>query len=187
MIAAALGRAFAPGVTAPAEKRARVAAVLRDELFTPIGMTSAQPEFDATGNFIGSALVYASARDWARFGLLYLRDGVWDGRRILPEGWVDFARTKTPADNSDIYGAGFWVTPATGTGKPYAAFSQKGPRDLFLAQGHEGQVVVLVPSKDLIVVRLGKFDDRVGWSALGEWVDEIVALFPDLRQSAAGQ
>src|SRR5207302_9157881 len=100
LIAAALGRAFAPGVTAPAERRARVAAVLHDELFAPIGMTSAQPEFDSTGNFIGSALVYATARDWARFGLLYLRDGVWDGKRILPEGWVDFARTKTPADNS---------------------------------------------------------------------------------------
>jgi CubicO group peptidase (beta-lactamase class C family) len=124
--------------------------------------------------------VYATARDWARFGLLYLRDGVWNGQRILPAGWVDFARTKNPAENSDIYGAGFWVTPASGTGKPYPAFSQKGPRDLFLAQGHEGQVVVIVPSKDLIVVRLGKFDDRVGFQALGAWVDDIVALFPNL-------
>jgi CubicO group peptidase (beta-lactamase class C family) len=143
-------------------------------------MTTAQPEFDAKGTFIGSALVYATARDWARFGLLYMRDGVWNGRRILPPGWVDFARTRNPAANSDIYGAGFWVTPATGPGKPYPAFSQKGPRDLFMAHGHEGQVIAIVPSKDLIVVRLGKLDDRIGFRALGEWVDNVVALFPDL-------
>jgi CubicO group peptidase (beta-lactamase class C family) len=177
LIADALGRVFAPGGS-PAERRARVAAVLRDELFDPIGMRSAQPEFDAAGTFIGSALVYATARDWARFGLLYLRDGVWDGRRILPEGWVDFARTKTPVDDCNIYGAGWWVTP-DGPGKPYRAFAPNGPRDLFLANGHEGQVVIVVPSKDLVVVRLGLLDDRVGWPALGDWAEGVVALFPD--------
>jgi CubicO group peptidase (beta-lactamase class C family) len=154
---------------------------MRAELFAPLGMRSAQPEFDAKGTFIGSALVYATARDWARLGLLYLRDGVWDGKRILPEGWVDFARTKTPADNCDVYGAGFWITPASGIGKPLPSLSQKGPRDQFRAQGHEGQIIAIVPSKDLIVVRLGKFeDDRVGFPALGEWLDQVVALFPDL-------
>jgi CubicO group peptidase (beta-lactamase class C family) len=177
LIAAALGRVLAPGA-APAELRARMVAVLRDELFAPIGMTSAQPEFDSTGNFIGSALVYATARDWARFGLLYLRDGVWDGKRILPEGWVDFARTKTPVEDCDIYGAGFWVTPATGSGKPYHAMAPNGPLDLFLAQGHEGQLVIIVPSKDLVLVRLGLLDDRIGWGALGEWVEQVVTLFP---------
>ncbi len=176
LIADALGRAFAPGAS-PLERRARVAAALRDEL---IGMRSAQPEFDAAGTFIGSALVYATARDWARFGLLYLRDGVWDGRRILPEGWVDFARTKTPVDDCNIYGAGFWVTPNE-PGKPFHAFVSDGPRDLFLANGHEGQVVVIVPSKDLVVVRLGLFDDRVGWRSFGEWMGQIIALFPDTR------
>jgi len=182
LIADALTRAFAPNAP-PAERRARVARELRDELFAPIGMTSAQPEFDSTGMFLGSALVYATARDWARFGLLYLRDGVWDGRRVLPEGWVDFARTKTPAENSDVYGAGFWVTPAAGRGKPYLAFAPDGPRDIFLAQGHEGQVVVVVPSKDLVLVRLGLFDDFVGWGPLGEWAVGIINLFPDLQQN----
>ena len=142
-------------------------------------MTSAQPEFDSTGTFIGSALVYATARDWARFGLLYLRDGVWQGRRILPEGWVDFARSKTPVEDCDVYGAGFWVTPSNGLGKPYHALSASGPRDLFLAQGHEGQIVVIVPSRDLVLVRLGLLDDRNGWHALGEWLGKVVALFPD--------
>lgn len=176
LITDALTRVLAPNAP-PAERRARVAGELRDELFGPLGMTSAQPEFDSTGLFLGSALVYATARDWARFGLLYLRDGVWEGRRILPEGWVDFARTKTPAENSDVYGAGFWVTPAVGRGKPQAAFAPNGPRDIFLAQGHEGQIVVVVPSKDLVLVRLGLFDDFVGWSPLGEWAVGIINLF----------
>jgi CubicO group peptidase (beta-lactamase class C family) len=178
LISDALTRTLAPNAS-PAERRTRMTRELRDELFAPIGMTSAQPEFDRTGLFLGSALVYATARDWARFGLLYLRDGVWEGRRILPEGWVDFARTKTPAADSDVYGAGFWVTPAVGRGKPYLAFAPDGPRDLFLAQGHEGQVVVIVPSKDLVLVRLGLFNDFVGWGPLGEWAVGLINLFPD--------
>ncbi|HEY2745946.1 MAG TPA: serine hydrolase, partial [Polyangia bacterium] len=91
----ALGRVFAPGAGAD-ERCARVADVLAKELFGPLGMTSALPEFDAAGTFMGGSLVYATARDYARFGLLYLRDGVWDGTRILPEGWVDFARSRGP-------------------------------------------------------------------------------------------
>jgi CubicO group peptidase (beta-lactamase class C family) len=178
LVADALGRVFAPD-GAPTERRSRVAAVLKDELFGPLGMRSAQAEFDATGTFVGSAFAYATARDYARFGLLYLRDGVWNGRRILPEGWVDFARTKTPANNCDIYGAGFWVTPSSGSGKPFRALTPNGPRDLFAAQGHEGQVIVMVPSKDWMLVRLGLFDDRVGFRALGDWIQTLVALFPD--------
>jgi CubicO group peptidase (beta-lactamase class C family) len=179
LIAEALGRVLAPGES-PLARRSRLAAVLKDELFGPIGMTSAQPEFDFTGTFVGSALVYASARDWARFGLLYLRDGVWQTRRILPEGWVDFARTKTPVQDCDVYGAGWWITPAVGPGKPYPALTPHGPRDLFVAQGHEGQVIVVVPSKDLVLVRLGLFDDRTGWGPLGQWIESVVALFPDV-------
>ncbi len=71
------------------------------------------------GLYYGSALIYASARDFAKFGLLYLRDGMWDGQRVLPEGWVDFARTAGKSENADIYGAGWWVTPAEGDGRPY--------------------------------------------------------------------
>jgi CubicO group peptidase (beta-lactamase class C family) len=180
LIADALGRVFAPGAE-PIERRARMAQAMKDELFGPIGMTSAQPEFDSKGTFIGSAMVYATARDWARFGLLYLRDGVWEGRRILPSGWVDFARTKTPAEDCNVYGAGFWITPSDGVGKPYHGLVPNGPRDLFMAQGHEGQVVVIVPSKDLVVVRLGLFDDRKGFRPLGRWLGEVVSLFPDVQ------
>jgi CubicO group peptidase (beta-lactamase class C family) len=179
LIADALARVFAPGATG-AEPRFRMSAVMKAELFTPIGMTSAQPEFDAAGNFIGSAFVYATARDWARFGLLYLRDGMWQDKRILPEHWVDFARTRTPVDDCDVYGAGFWITPPAGRGKPDRALAPDGPRDLFLAQGHEGQLVVIVPSKDLVLVRLGHLADLSGWEPLGEWVERVVKLFPDL-------
>jgi CubicO group peptidase (beta-lactamase class C family) len=178
LIADALGRVFAPNGSA-ADRRAKVAAVLHDDLFAPIGMTTAKPQFDSTGTFVGSALVYATARDWARFGLLYLRDGMWGERRILPRGWVDFARSKTTAEDCDIYGAGWWVSPEVGRGKPYTTLAPNGPRDLFRAQGFQGQLVAVVPSKDLVVVRLGHFDDRVGWRALSDWLERIVNSFPD--------
>jgi CubicO group peptidase (beta-lactamase class C family) len=178
LIADALGRLLSPDADATT-RRARMAEVMKEELFGPLGMTSAQPQFDKAGTFIGSAFVYATARDWARFGLLYLRDGVWKDRRILPEGWVDFARSKTTADDCNVYGAGWWITPPAGSGKPYRALVQSGPRDIFMAQGHEGQLIVVVPSKDLVLVRLGHFDDKKGFGALGEWVGGVVALFPD--------
>ena len=85
-----------------------------ERLFEPIGMTSARPRFDAAGTFIGSACVFATARDFLRFGLLYLRDGVWQGERLLPEGWVDHARSVTPASDGQ-YGAHWWVD-RVGTG-----------------------------------------------------------------------
>ena len=108
------------------------------------------------GLYYGSALIYASARDFAKFGLLYLRDGMWDGQRVLPEGWVDFARTAGKSENADIYGAGWWVTPAEGDGRPYKSRIDTGPqRDAFSAEGFEGQFTLIVPSKDLIIVRLG--------------------------------
>ena len=176
----ALGRVFAPGAGAD-ERRARVAEVLAKELFGPLGMTSALPEFDAAGTFMGGSLVYATARDYARFGLLYLRDGMWDGRRILPAGWVDFARTRGPAANGSTYGAGFWITPPVGDPTRVHALTPDGPADLFTAQGHEGQLITIVPSKDLVVVRLGHLDDTHGWHALGQWMQALVAAFPDVH------
>jgi CubicO group peptidase (beta-lactamase class C family) len=170
LIADALCRVYAPGAS-PADRRRRMAQVMTDRLFRPLGMTSAQPEFDATGTFIGSAFVYATARDFARFGLLYLRDGVWEGRRLLPEGWVDFARTRTTAKKGENYGGGWWL--AAPGGKP-----SHGASDAFRAQGHEGQLIVVVPSKDLVVVRLGLLESLAGWQALGDWMQRLVALFP---------
>jgi CubicO group peptidase (beta-lactamase class C family) len=114
---------------------------MQSELFEPLGMRSADPKFDAAGNFIGSSHCYASSRDFARFGLLYLRDGVWDGRRVLPEGWVDY--TRSPGTQSDgLYGAHFWTIP--------------GSLGLFCCHGMGGQRVLISPKLDLVIVRQGK-------------------------------
>ena len=134
------------------------------ELFGPLGMTSAQPKFDAAGTFIGSSFCYCTARDFARFGLLYLRGGIWDGQRILPEGWVDYARAPTPVPETERlgYGAHWWLGMA-------------GPGS-FSANGYEGQYTVLVPELDLILVRNGKtpLDQK---DAVMDWLGEVADCF----------
>ena len=114
--------------------------LLREELFGALGMRSAEARFDAAGTFIGSSFVFATARDFARFGLLYLRGGRFGERRVLPRGWVDHARTPTPGSGG-LYGAHFWLQP-DGLGT-------------FCACGFRGQRIVLVPALDLVLVRLG--------------------------------
>ena len=116
------------------------------EIFNKIGISSMIIETDAAGNFVGSSYGYASARDWARFGLLYYNDGVWKGDTILPKGWVGY--TRTPADASKgEYGAQFW--PNKSKKLPDA------PDDLFSCNGHRGQRIFIIPSRNLVVVRLG--------------------------------
>lgn len=134
------------------------------ELFDPIGMTSAQPKFDPAGTFIGSSFCYCTARDFARFGLLYLRGGVWDDRRILPEGWVDYARTPTPVPETERlgYGAHWWLGMA-------------GPGS-FSANGYEGQYTVLVPELDLILVRNGKSPNEQK-DAVQDWIAQVADCF----------
>ena len=117
---------------------------LSAELFDPIGMTSADPQFDESGTWVASSYVDATARDFARFGLLALRGGTWDGRTIVERSWVDTARTpiKLPTNHADRYGSHWWVhDDGLGT---------------FSAHGYEGQRVTCVPARDLVLVRLGK-------------------------------
>jgi CubicO group peptidase (beta-lactamase class C family) len=117
------------------------------ELFDRIGARHVVLETDAWGNFIMTGFDYVSARDWARFGLLHLRDGVWDGKRVLPEGWVKFVSTPAPADPSRGYGGLFWLNRGG---------AWKGvPEDAYMASGHMGQYTMIVPSRDLVVVRMG--------------------------------
>ena len=141
------------------------AAFMHERLFAPLGMTSATPKFDAAGTFIGSSYCFCTARDFARFGLLYLRDGVWEGRRILPPGWVDYARTPTfqqPGVTDGRYGAQWWLDIG-------------GPGS-FSANGYDGQYIVIVPDLDLVVVRNGAtpLDHK---DALRTWMGEMVAAF----------
>jgi CubicO group peptidase (beta-lactamase class C family) len=129
-------------------------------LFGPIGVGSATPKYDTAGTFVGSSYVYATAQDFARFGLLYLRDGCWDGRRILPEGWVDHARTWRSTDTDGTgYGSHWWVWP--------------GDRGVFAAQGFESQRIVIVPDRDAIIVRLGKTPADLGPN-VDTWITGII-------------
>lgn len=145
-------------------------------LFDRIGMRSAQLEVDPSGHFVGSSFSYATARDWARFGLLYLRDGVWAGERILPEGWVDYTRRPTPAAPLGEYGAHFWLN-AGNPHKPARRMHPDLPRDVFFARGFEEQSISVVPSRELVVVRLGQTADRSAWD-LGGFLNGILAALP---------
>ena len=150
-------------------------AFIHAELFDPLGMRSAVPEFDAAGTFLGGAFVWANARDWARFGLLFLRDGVWDGARVLPAGWVDYVRTPAPASNNGVYGAQLWLNlePKENQFKPLPG----GPASAISVNGNNGQMVVIVPTHDLVVVRLGEMQASTWPSVTGD-VAAIVAAFP---------
>ena len=179
LIAAALGRAVSRRSLGDPTGREGLRNFMYDRLFRPIGMTSAAAEFDIAGNFYASSLVHATAQDWTRFGLLHLRDGVWDGQRILPEGYVDFLRTPTTTPGAEKYGAHWWLSLPNGKG-----LLKKGPYDSFEAQGHEGQVVVVIPSKDLVIVRLGLMTDSGAWEALGAWLQPIADAFPSVSGAA---
>ncbi len=149
------------------------------ELFEPLGFEHATLEYDSTGVPLGTIHLWASARDWARFGLLYLRDGVTEnGRRILPEGWVDYSAKLTPqsVDEHDFeYGAGFW-TVRGGSPAARARIAAGMPSDSFMANGAQGQYTIVIPSKDLVIVRIGwaytPNDDLV---AVERLVREVIA------------
>lgn len=121
--------------------QAQMLGFMKRELFDRLGMRTADPRFDDAGNFIGSSHCYCSPRDFARFGYLYLRDGIWNGQRILPEGWVDYSRTPSP-QSEGIYGAHFWVIP--------------GSLGIFYCSGMGGQRILISPRLDLVIVRSGK-------------------------------
>ena len=124
-------------------------------LFGPLGMRDVTLEFDQVGTLMGANAVFASARDLARFGLLYLHDGVADGRRILPPGWV--AMSTAPTSGAG-YGAGFWLntTQRRMPNWPLDWGLPDVPTDAFFARGHLGQYIVMVPSHDLVIVRMGQ-------------------------------
>jgi CubicO group peptidase (beta-lactamase class C family) len=143
-------------------------AFLRDRLFHPTGMSSAIPKFDTAGTFVGSSYVYATARDFARFGQLALDDGMVGDERILPEGWIDVARTQIAFDETDDggfgYGRHWWLWP-------------EFPGSM-ACHGYEGQYTLVVPARDLVVVHLGKVP-VLSRPVVRSAIASIVAAFDD--------
>jgi CubicO group peptidase (beta-lactamase class C family) len=133
---------------------------IRSRLFTPLGIRNACFEPDMSGTPVGSSYLYVTARDYARFGQMYLDDGCVAGTRILPEGWVDYS--VTPASDSEGgYGAFFWLNQNKSC--------PDVPEDMFSCQGHDGQEIYIIPSQDLVVVVLGyspKPDRVIDFNAL---------------------
>lgn len=139
--------------------KATALAFPRKELFNPLGMQSAVLELDQTDTFAAGSYLYASARDWARIGQFLLQDGVWDGTRLVSEDFMKMMRTANSTSNGVYTQMQTWLT---GPGEePNASFG--APADTFWLQGHDGQTVAIVPSRDLVVVRMGLTPSRLGY------------------------
>lgn len=120
------------------------------DLLDKIGMNSALVEVDMAGNFVGSSYGWATTRDWAKFGLLYLHKGNWNGEQLFEESWAKYVSTPTNTSNGN-YGAQFWLN--SGGRFPNA------PKDMYYASGFQGQMVAIFPSHDLVIVRMGLKED----------------------------
>lgn len=133
------------------------------KLFDRIGMHSMVMEPDASGTFVGSSYTFAIPLDWARFGLLYLQDGVWENERILPPGWVAYSTAPTAAAPIGQYGAHFWLN-AGASGNPAIRKWPHAPRDAYAALGYQEQQVIVIPSREIVLVRFGATADGRDWN-----------------------
>lgn len=154
-----------------------------EELFDKIGMHSLVMEVDESGTFVGSSYAFATARDYARFGLLYYQDGMWNGERILPEGWVTFSTTPSQSSQGR-YGAKFWLNAGGNQKHPSGYNFPSLPRDTYAAIGLGGQYILVIPSKKLIVVRLAHEIDELrrdgdqNMLGMDTFVRNIIATLP---------
>jgi CubicO group peptidase (beta-lactamase class C family) len=138
---------------------------VHDRLFEPLGITSAVMEPDPAGTLIGSSFMLATAREWAKLGQLYVDDGVWEGVRIFPPAWRSYVTRHTPESGGRAYGAGFWLTSPDGESGWNGV-----PLDAFYMDGFQGQVVMMIPSEELVLVRLGASPIGTGIGALAAGV-----------------
>jgi CubicO group peptidase (beta-lactamase class C family) len=145
-------------------------------LFDRIGIRRQVLETDPYGNFLLTGYDYGTARNWGRLGMLYLQDGIWQGQRVLPEGWAKFVSTPAPAWKKQNYGGFFWVN---GDG------AWNLPKTAYLANGAGGQKTFIIPSHNLVVVRMGHFrGDRAGMKALNLALGELIASVPPAQRAA---
>jgi CubicO group peptidase (beta-lactamase class C family) len=152
-----------------------------DRLFAQLGMSSALIEADARGNLVGSSYMFASTHDWARFGQFLLQDGVWQGKRMLPAGFVEAMRQPAPASGGQ-YGQGqVWRHGPQGATPPgqNPDLPFKLPEDTFWMLGHDGQSIAIVPSKGLVLVRLGLTPERLRYQPQALLAAVIEALEPE--------
>ena len=151
-----------------------------EALFGPIGMQRAVLELDPSGTFVASSFGWATPRDWARLGELFRKDGVWDGKRILPEGWVRASLRPAPKSPQGRYGLHWWLNRGQredGSDRPM----QQLPRDLFFASGFEQQVLAVIPSKKLVAVRLGCTHSSRSWSD-AKFIESLCAVVDPTRK-----
>lgn len=128
-------------------------------LFYKIGMYNTLLEPDCSGTYVGSSYINATARDYARFGLLYLNNGIWNGERILPEDWVKKTTTAPAAIKTKKYGYQFWLNGIDANNSSQRIYPN-APADMFICDGYAGQEIYIIPSKKLVVVRLGLTLDK---------------------------
>ena len=153
-----------------------------EALFKPLGMRHTLASTDRFGDFIFSSQVYTNARDLARFGLLYLQNGRWQGKQLISEQWIDFVRTPAPASavRGHDYGGQWWLVPDDRKGEV--------PGDAYSTAGNRGQYVIIAPSHDLVIVRRGLDFGKQGfdrWALLREVVKAVPSRLPDRRTAAS--
>jgi CubicO group peptidase (beta-lactamase class C family) len=166
-------RVQAPGAHADARRRA-VAEFVASGVSGPLGARGVSPEKDAAGSMIGGCMIWATARDWGKFGEMLRHKGSVNGAQLVPRGWIEFMTTPSP--RSPDYGAMTWLNRPSG-GKRNELFAAQGPKDAFALVGHLGQYVIVSPSQQLTIVRLGKTDGK-DRPALVKELAKIAALYP---------
>jgi CubicO group peptidase (beta-lactamase class C family) len=166
-------RVLAPQGNAAARQRT-MDEFLHARLAVPLKMPSLTGEYDAAGTLMGGSMLWATARDWARFGEFLRHKGSVSGVQVVPRGWVEFMTRPSP--RAPDYGAMTWLNRPSETDRD-VLFAEQGPGSLFAAVGHLGQYVIVSPSQKLVVVRLGKTDEE-DRAALVDALAEIVKLYP---------
>ena len=159
----------------PEARRKAVADYLDARLFTPLGMSSAVPEFDRAGTLIGGSLIHANARDWAKFGEMLRNKGSVKGEQLVPRAWVE--EMVEPSPTAPHYGLQTWLNRPLPEGEQHPLFPSRAPHSAFAAIGHMGQYVFVSPSQTLTVVRLGHSNAEERRAMLQQLAD-VIELYP---------
>jgi CubicO group peptidase (beta-lactamase class C family) len=166
-------RVLAPGGS-PDARRQAMAQFFASRLAGPLNAPSFTPEYDAAGTMIGGSMIWASARDWGKFGEMLRHKGSVNGAQLIPRAWAEFMTRPSP--RAPDYGAMLWLNRPSG-GERDELFARQGPPDAFALVGHLGQYVIVSPSQRLTIVRLGKTDGK-DRPALVRALAELSALYP---------